>query len=112
MTRDGDSPQNTSIGEMDFYVDEVSIGSREGDPSSDVGHVEALLKKSGYSSWQQMRYLRLVHLLDADKRKELMIIYAEKRVAPAGSIAGLLKRAKSRVQIRALRASDISHNQR
>jgi hypothetical protein len=72
-----DSPRHTSIGALDFYVGEVSIGARENDPNSDLGHVEALLRKSDYSNSAGMKYLRLVHLLDAQKRKELMIIYGE-----------------------------------
>jgi hypothetical protein len=98
------SPQHTSIGALDFYVDEVSIAARENDPDSDVGHVEALLRKSGYTNSAGMRYLRLVHLLDAQKRKELMIIYGENGIVPGESndVTSLLKNAKDRISIRAL----------
>jgi hypothetical protein len=94
-----DSPQHTSIGGLCFYVDEVSIDARENDPDSDLGHVEASLRKSGYRNSPDMRYLRLVHLLDAQKRKELMIIYGDNGIAPGESngVTKLLEKAKHRI---------------
>jgi hypothetical protein len=99
-----DSPQHTSIGGLDFYVDEVSIGARENDPSSDVGHVKALLRRSGYGNSAGMRYLRLVNLLDADKRNELMIIYGDNGIVPGepDGVISLLDKAKDGISIRAL----------
>lgn len=37
----------------------------------------SLITAKGYRMPESMFYLRLVHLLDRSKRKELMIIYAE-----------------------------------
>ena len=46
-------------------------------PGSDLEHVHALLRAKGYQLPEAMMNVRLVHLLDEQKRKELMIIYAE-----------------------------------
>lgn len=46
-------------------------------PGSDSEHVAALLRAKGYRMPESMMNVRLVHLLDEEKRKELMIIYAE-----------------------------------
>ena len=53
-------------------------------PGSDLEHVMTLLEKGGFRAPAEMMNVRLVHLPDADKRKELMIIYAED-LAPTGS---------------------------
>ena len=42
-----------------------------------AGHIEALIRAKGYKMPAGMMYIRLVHLLDEQKRKELMIIYGE-----------------------------------
>ena len=44
---------------------------------SDIDHVMSLITAKGYRMPESMFYLRLVHLLDRSKRKELMIIYAK-----------------------------------
>jgi hypothetical protein len=44
---------------------------------SDREHINALIHAKGYKIPGNMMYVRLVNLLDADKRKELMIIYGE-----------------------------------
>jgi hypothetical protein len=46
-------------------------------PGSDLEHVQALLHAKGYQLPEGMMNVRLVHLLDEQRRKELMIIYAE-----------------------------------
>jgi hypothetical protein len=63
---------------MEMYVrarfgrnDEVA---KEG---SDLEHVQALVRAKGYSMPPEMMNARLVRLLDPQRRKELMIIYAE-----------------------------------
>jgi len=53
-------------------------------PGSDLEHVMALLEKGGYRAPAEMMNVRLVHLPGTDKRKELMVIYAED-LAPTGS---------------------------
>jgi hypothetical protein len=103
---------------MDFYVDTwVRSNDAEIEPSSDREHIEALIRARGYKMPAGMMYVRLVHLLDEQKRKELMIIYGED-VASVGLTApelqkggnayerwpaiekGLIERAEKRLQLR------------
>jgi hypothetical protein len=73
-----DSPRHATIGGMDFYVDTwVRANDAEIEPGSDREHIEALMRAKGYKMPAGMMYVRLVNLLDAKKRKELMIIYGE-----------------------------------
>ena len=111
-----DSPRHLTIAGLDFYVDTwVSSGSTRPVPGSDEAHLESLLASHGYRRGDSMS-VRLVHLTDATKRKELMIIYAE-ALAPTGYTAaqlkeggaehatwtaiedGLIRRAKQRISI-------------
>jgi hypothetical protein len=63
---------------MDFYVDTwLRANDAETRSGSDREHIEALLRAKGYKTPAGMMYVRLVHLLDQQKRKELMIIYGE-----------------------------------
>ena len=79
-----DSPRHTTIGGMDFYVDTwVRAKAAETRPGSDLEHILNLVRSKGYQMPEGMMYVRLVHLLDEAKRKELMIIYAED-VQPTG----------------------------
>jgi hypothetical protein len=85
-----DSPRHLTIGGLDFYLDTwVSSASKAVNPDSDDGHLEALLASRGYQRADSMS-VRLVHLTDATKRKELMIIYTES-LAPTGYAAAQLK---------------------
>ena len=112
-----DSPRHTKIGGLDFYVDSwVRQRDAETRPGSDREHVEALLRIHGYKMPAGMMYVRLVHLLDEQKRKELMIIYGED-VMPTGFTAaelheggkaydqwpaiekGLVERAEAKIEI-------------
>jgi len=73
-----DSPQHTQIGGLDFYVDTwARANTEEITPASDREHIESLIRAHGYNMPPGMMYVRLVHLLDEQKRKELMIIYGE-----------------------------------
>jgi hypothetical protein len=86
-----DSPRHATIGGLDFYGDTWPRADRETtQPGSDREHVEALIRAKGYKMPAGMMYLRLVHLLDLAKRKELMIIYGED-LAPTGFTAGELQ---------------------
>ncbi len=79
-----DSPQHVKIGGMDFYVDTWVRTNDDLTPvGSDREHIEALIRTHGYRMPAGMMYVRLVHLLDEQKRKELMIIYGED-LAPTG----------------------------
>ena len=116
-----DSPRHVDIGGMDFYVDTwVRTKDAEMRPGSDVEHIVALIRARGYHMPDGMMYVRLVHPLDEQKRKELMIIYGEDaaqsgltsaELQPGGkahdrwpTIAkGLLERAEKRVGIKQTR---------
>jgi hypothetical protein len=112
-----DSPRHTAIGGLDFYVDTwVRSKNAETQKGSDRQHIEALIRSKGFHTPAGMMYVRLVHLLDEQKRKELMIIYGED-LAPAGFSAaelseggkafgqwpaiekGLLERAEKKIAI-------------
>jgi hypothetical protein len=86
-----DSPRRASIGGLEFYVD-TWIRTKDATlrSGSDAEHVTALLRRQGYHMPDGMMYVRLVHLLDEPKRKELMIIYGED-VRPSGLSAAELQ---------------------
>lgn len=72
-----DSPRHANIGGLDFYVDAgVASASNPPKPGSDGAHFYSLLASHGYHR-DDLMWVRFVHLVDAAKRKELMIIYAE-----------------------------------
>jgi hypothetical protein len=82
-----DSPRHASIGGLDFYVDTwVKSGAEKSEPDSDGEHIRSLIDEHQYKMPEGMMSVRLVHLLDAEKRKELMIIYGED-LAPTGFTA-------------------------
>lgn len=82
-----DSPRHTTLSGMDFYVDTwVRPNGAKTQPGSDREHIEALIRAKGYKMPPGMMYVRLVHLLDERKRKELMIVYGED-LAPTGLTA-------------------------
>lgn len=79
-----DSPHHLTIAGWDFYVDTYARPKDQPiEAGSDREHIEATIRKQGYSMPAGMMYVRLVHLLDEHKRKELMIIYGED-LAPTG----------------------------
>lgn len=85
-----DSPRHAEIAGWDFFVDTwVREAHAETQKGSDREHLEALLRTRGYKMPAGMMYVRLVHLLDERKRKELMIIYGED-LAPTGLSAAEL----------------------
>jgi len=88
-------------------------------PGSDLEHVMALLERGGFRAPAEMMNVRLVHLPDEARRKELMLIYAEDLapsgakeadlLAPGGEARwlelkpGLIKRALENIRIEAVR---------
>jgi len=73
-----DSVRHAHIGGLDFYVDTwVSSSDAKDEPGSDSEHIKSLIRAKGYRMPAAMMKVRLVHLLDDEKRKELMIIYGE-----------------------------------
>lgn len=72
-----DSPRHAKIGGLDFYVDAgVASPAKPPKPGSDGAHFISLLASHGYHR-DDLMWVRFVHLVNASKRKELMIIYAE-----------------------------------
>jgi hypothetical protein len=63
---------------IDFHVKSHFAATDERDtPGSDTEHVHKLLQSAGFIAPKSLASVRLVHLLDPQMRKELMIIYAE-----------------------------------
>lgn len=90
-----DSPRHATMGGLDFYVDtSISPSIEPPESGSDEAHFYSLLASHGYRR-DDFMYVRLVHLTDATKRKELMIIYAES-LAEAGYTAAELKKGDSK----------------
>jgi hypothetical protein len=82
-----DSPRHATLGGLDFYVDTwVDANDDNVTAGSDTEHIKALIRAHGYKMPAGMMYVRLVHLLNEQKRKELMIIYGED-LAPTGFAA-------------------------
>ena len=116
-----DSPKHANLGGMDFYEDTwVRTKDAETQPGSDLEHILALIAAKGYRMPEGMMYVRLVHLLDEQKRKELMIIYGEDvgqsgftaaELQPGGKAhdrwamiaEGLLERAEKKVVVERIR---------
>ncbi len=95
LAHDYDSPRHATIGGLDFYVDTwVRQGDAEVRPGSDREHIEALVREKGYSEPSGMMFVRLVHLLDPQKRKELMIIYGEDLASTGFTAAELDEKGK------------------
>ena len=73
-----DSPRHMTLGGFRFYLDTWVKGTNENiKAGSDEDHIVALILSRGYKMPAGMMSVRLVHLLDEQKRKELMIIYSE-----------------------------------
>jgi hypothetical protein len=87
-----ESPRHEIIGGMDFYVDTgPSVTSEPPKPGSDSEHIRRLIRGRGFQMPENVMMVRLVHLLDKQKRKELMIIYGED-LTPTGFTAADLKK--------------------
>ncbi len=88
---DYESPVNVTMGGLNFVVHGwVNRSDAPSRPGSDSERVDDLLRAKGYKQPAEMMAQRLVHLPDAEKRKELMIIYAED-LAPTGYTVADLK---------------------
>jgi hypothetical protein len=94
-----DSPRHATIGGLDFYVDTWPRSNEEKtEAGSDREHIDALVRTKGYKIPANMMYVRLVHLLDAEKRKELMIIYGEDLASSGFTAADLREGGKGHGQ--------------
>ena len=79
-----DSPRHVTLGGQDFYLDTwLDAEDDRHTPGSDGEHIRALVRAKGYAVPASRMSVRLVHLLDDAKRKELMLIYSED-LAPTG----------------------------
>ncbi len=94
-----DSPRHALIGGLDFYVD-TWVRSRTAaiEAGSDREHIEQLIRANGYTMPYGMMYVRFVHLLDKEKRQELMIIYGEDLTPIGLSAAELGEGGKARAR--------------
>ena len=91
-----DSPRHATIGGLDFYVDTWPRSNDEKtEAGSDREHIDALIRAKGYKIPANMMYVRLVHLLDPEKRKELMIIYGEDLASSGFTAADLRQGGKA-----------------
>jgi hypothetical protein len=92
-----DSPHHLTISGWDFFVDAwVRVRNAPIDKGSDREHIEALIRDQGYVVPEGIMYVRLVHLLDEKKRKELMIIYGEDLLGTGFTASDLDKDGKAR----------------
>ncbi len=90
------SPTHATLGGLDFYVDTwVRAGDAAVDAGSDRDHLEKRLVARGLKTTPAMMYVRFVHLPDAARRKELMIIYGE-ALKPDGPSAAELSSGGAR----------------
>jgi hypothetical protein len=91
-----DSLRHAMIGGLDFYVDTWPRSNDEKtEAGSDREHIDALIRAKGYKIPENMMYVRLVNLLDAEKRKELMIIYGEDLASTGFTAADLREGGKA-----------------
>jgi hypothetical protein len=115
-----DSPRHANLGGLDWFLDTWVRAKKEPTrQGSDLEHIVELIGRKGYHMPDGMMYVRLVYLFH-EKRKELMIIYAED-AAPTGHAVeelqqggkahaewpaiekGLIERAEKSVAIEPLR---------
>ena len=115
-----DSPRHTNLAGLDFFVDTwVRAKDEPTRPGSDLEHIVKIVSGQGYHLPDGMMYVRLVYLFQ-EKRKELMIIYAEDSALTGHSATelqaggkahaewpilekGLLERAEKSVKIAPIR---------
>ena len=91
-----DSPRHANLGGWGFYLDSwVRAKGEETRAGSDLQHIVKLIEEKGYRLPAGMMYVRFVHLLDEQKRQELMIIYAEDVGASGHNAAELQKGGRS-----------------
>ena len=74
-----DSPARLRLDDYDFYLDTAAVHS---DPKkrrrgSDGSLARQFVLSKGYTFPEEFAYARLVHLTDASRRKELMIIFID-----------------------------------
>jgi hypothetical protein len=105
------SPTRAQLGDLEFIVDGFIMVTPPAQmrSGSDREHVLQLLAAKGYSLPPGMMARRMVHLPTPDRRKELMIIYAED-LAPTGySALDLVRGGKAEGEFTRLGAEALRH---
>jgi hypothetical protein len=93
------SPKTVTIGGLDFFADVSArkIDPKQGRPDSDGNRAREFLLSKGFKiSSDEVMSQRLVHLLDEEKRTELMIIYLEVLTPTGFTSADLAPNGKAR----------------
>jgi hypothetical protein len=99
-------PFTETVTHAGLLFDVTAVFGPTGSPvkaGSDSEHMRAMLARHGYTMPAESMNLRLVHLLDEAKRRELMFIYAEDFAASHSSSAEL-KQEGNEVRWQALKA--------
>jgi hypothetical protein len=92
LHHDYSGSRHITIHGLDFYLDTwVQSADEPAEKGSDGEHIRQLFASKGYHRPANAMYVRLVHLPDAQKRKELMVIYGED-LAPTGFTAAQLNK--------------------
>jgi hypothetical protein len=90
LHHDYGASRHVTVSGVDFYLDTwVEAQDEPISPGSDTEHEHKLIASKGYRLPTDGMYVRLVHLPDAQKRHEVMIIYGED-LAPTGFTAKAL----------------------
>jgi hypothetical protein len=93
-----DSPRHKNLGGLDFFVDTwVRAKNEPTRQGSDLEHIVTIIRGKGYHLPDGMMYVRLVYLFQ-EKRKELMIIYAEDSAPTGHSVPELQPGGKARAE--------------
>lgn len=101
---DYDDSRKIDIGGLRFHLDTWTRDREDAAPAdSDLEQVDRLIAESGLSLPEDMVFVRLVHLPDPAQRKELMIIYAERRtdaIDASRQEAAAVANMKARIGVR------------
>jgi len=95
-----DSPLRLQFGDYDFYADTAAVQSnpeRKRRRGTDGARAREFLQSKGYTFPKNFAYARLVHLTDASRRKELMVIFIDD-LAPLGVTGSDLQEGGKNVQ--------------
>jgi hypothetical protein len=107
-----DSPRHAKLGGMDFFVDTwVRARDEPTRQGSDLQHIVNLVRGKGYYMPDGMMYVRLVYLFH-QKRKELMIIYAEDTAPTGHTVADLQPNGTAHTQWPALKTGLLDRAQK
>jgi len=91
LHHDYSASRRITINGLEFHLDTwVQSADEPTEKDSDGDHQRRLLTAKGYQRPANGMYVRLVHLPDAEQRKEVMVIYGED-LAPTGFTAAQLR---------------------